>query len=332
MAGADELATHFAQNYRSGHVLNFVLAALAVIIGLAGFLLPGSKLALAAIEFLLALAIILNTRLRGPPRMAPALARLSPAGRAAAAAAEPQVARDRRARPAGKRGQPGPAALGRMVCSGGLARERLPGGQDHSGCGACACRLDRDSRGRPAGRLSPGEQPPDHAARPPAGTDQRGGVLDDADCLGRDHRPTCLGAGLGRPVEPLADSDCLPGLPTIGAAVFGIRFQGDFGGSALRSDATAAALGRLVRRSCAPTASAWCAPPTLASRRRGRCSPTSPNGGWSTSSMTCRSARKLGRRIRLRDGHAESSPGRARRPACPVCLRRPCPCLLGIWP
>uniref|UniRef100_UPI0025CFD3D2 hypothetical protein n=1 Tax=Sphingomonas sp. TaxID=28214 RepID=UPI0025CFD3D2 len=36
------------------------------------------------------------------------------------------------------------------------------------------------------------------------------------------------------------------GLPTIGAAVFGIRFQGDFGGSALRSDATAASLGRLA--------------------------------------------------------------------------------------
>src|SRR4030095_11241857 len=56
------LATYFAQNYRSGHVLNFVLAAMAVIIGLAGFLLPAAKLELAAIEFVLALIIILNTR------------------------------------------------------------------------------------------------------------------------------------------------------------------------------------------------------------------------------------------------------------------------------
>src|SRR4029453_15389085 len=45
------LATYFAQNYRSGHVLNFVLAAMAVIIGLAGFLLPASKGELGAIEF-----------------------------------------------------------------------------------------------------------------------------------------------------------------------------------------------------------------------------------------------------------------------------------------
>jgi hypothetical protein len=32
------------------------------------------------------------------------------------------------------------------------------------------------------------------------------------------------------------------GLPALGMAVFGIRFQGDFGGSAIRSQATAKAL------------------------------------------------------------------------------------------
>jgi hypothetical protein len=32
------------------------------------------------------------------------------------------------------------------------------------------------------------------------------------------------------------------GLPALGTAVFGIRFQGDFGGSAIRSQATANAL------------------------------------------------------------------------------------------
>jgi hypothetical protein len=35
------------------------------------------------------------------------------------------------------------------------------------------------------------------------------------------------------------------GFPALGTAVFGIRFQGDFGGSAVRSQATAIALGRI---------------------------------------------------------------------------------------
>src|SRR5204863_8078545 len=60
---ADQLATHFAQNYRSGHVLNFLLAAGAVVMGLGGFLLPGSKLMLASIELALTTIIIVNTRL-----------------------------------------------------------------------------------------------------------------------------------------------------------------------------------------------------------------------------------------------------------------------------
>jgi hypothetical protein len=35
------------------------------------------------------------------------------------------------------------------------------------------------------------------------------------------------------------------GFPALGTAVFGIRFQGDFGGSALRSEATANTLGQI---------------------------------------------------------------------------------------
>jgi hypothetical protein len=37
------------------------------------------------------------------------------------------------------------------------------------------------------------------------------------------------------------------GLPAIGAAIFGIRFQGNFVGSALRSNSTAASLADLAR-------------------------------------------------------------------------------------
>jgi len=59
---SDRLATHFAQTYRSGHVFNFILGAAAVLIALTGLLLPGAKLVLALAEFAVIIAIIGNTR------------------------------------------------------------------------------------------------------------------------------------------------------------------------------------------------------------------------------------------------------------------------------
>ena len=59
---ADRLAQHYAQTYRSGHVLNFVLAAAAVILALGGLLIPGGKLLLTFIELILIAAIVVNTR------------------------------------------------------------------------------------------------------------------------------------------------------------------------------------------------------------------------------------------------------------------------------
>ena len=58
---ADRMATFYAQTFRSGHIFNFVLAALAVILGLSSFALPASKLLLAIAEMLITLAIIINT-------------------------------------------------------------------------------------------------------------------------------------------------------------------------------------------------------------------------------------------------------------------------------
>ena len=59
---ADRLAQHYAQTYRSGHVLNFVLAAAAVVLALGGLLVPGGKLLLTFVELLLIAAIVINTR------------------------------------------------------------------------------------------------------------------------------------------------------------------------------------------------------------------------------------------------------------------------------
>ena len=55
------MATYYAQTFRSGHIFNFVLAAVAVILGLSSFALPTSKLHLAIAEMIITLAIIINT-------------------------------------------------------------------------------------------------------------------------------------------------------------------------------------------------------------------------------------------------------------------------------
>lgn len=58
---ADSLATHFAQSFRSGHVFNFVLGALAVFLGTANLILPSWSIFLETGLFLAVLAIIANT-------------------------------------------------------------------------------------------------------------------------------------------------------------------------------------------------------------------------------------------------------------------------------
>ena len=58
---ADRMATYYAQTFRSGHIFNFVMAALAVLLGLSSFALPASKLQLAGAEMLITLAILINT-------------------------------------------------------------------------------------------------------------------------------------------------------------------------------------------------------------------------------------------------------------------------------
>jgi len=58
---ADSLASHYAQSYRSGHVFNFVLGAIAVLLALTTLVLPGAKRFLAFAEFAAVLAILLNT-------------------------------------------------------------------------------------------------------------------------------------------------------------------------------------------------------------------------------------------------------------------------------
>ncbi len=60
---ADQLATHFAQTYRSGHIFNFLLGGVAVCLGLSAFMTPRLKLEEAILEMMIALAIILNAQI-----------------------------------------------------------------------------------------------------------------------------------------------------------------------------------------------------------------------------------------------------------------------------
>jgi len=59
---SDRLATHFAQTYRSGHIFNFLLGGSAVCLGLSAFMYPAAKFEFALAEFVITLAIIVNTR------------------------------------------------------------------------------------------------------------------------------------------------------------------------------------------------------------------------------------------------------------------------------
>ena len=58
---ADSLAGNFAQSYRSGHVFNFALSAFAVLLALATLAFPEAKKYPAFAEFIAVLAILLNT-------------------------------------------------------------------------------------------------------------------------------------------------------------------------------------------------------------------------------------------------------------------------------
>ena len=60
---ADRLATRFAQTYRSGHIFNFVLGGFAVCLGLSGFMAPAHKFWLAIVELFITMAIIHNTNM-----------------------------------------------------------------------------------------------------------------------------------------------------------------------------------------------------------------------------------------------------------------------------
>lgn len=241
---SDRLATHFAQTYRSGHVFNFLLAALGAWIGLSGLLYPANPLLLALAEFGVILAVVVNT-LTGSRRcwhqrwldyrqLAERLRPMRSLKLLGIAAPDP----------------PGSAAEP-------VARRWI------DWYAACIWR----TIGCPAGRLSPGDLRllaaaiADRELEPQIAYNRR-----NAEQVDRfDHRLELLALALfiatlvnslvvvlGLEFAPDLVRQYNPwitalsaGLPALGTAIFGIRVQGDYGALAARSRSTAGLLQRI---------------------------------------------------------------------------------------
>src|SRR3954453_9118751 len=111
--------------------------------------------------------------------MAPALARLSPARGAAGADAQPEAARDRRARSAGNANEPRAETLARLVCERNLARDALPFGRHRPNLRGSTRTSDSDARDRAPSELPFAQRGADRRPRPPARTNCDGAVRGD---------------------------------------------------------------------------------------------------------------------------------------------------------
>lgn len=241
---ADSLAAHFAQTYRSGHVFGFVLGGLAVCIGLSAFMAPQWKMEFAAIELVITFAIILNawigTRQEWHRRwldyrqLAERLRPMRSLKLLGIAAPDPP----------GTPTNPVPRRWIEFYAASIWRAVGCPSGA-----------LDKERAARLATAIADFEVAPQVAYhRRNAGRveklDQRLELVGFALFLATliVSLATLVGMWIGaRFTDLYGDWFTLvsAGFPALGTAVFGIRFQADFGGDALRSMATAATLGRI---------------------------------------------------------------------------------------
>jgi hypothetical protein len=234
----DRLASHFAQSYRSGQVFNFVSAAAAALIALSTLILPQFKGWLAVAEFALVVAILINTRF---------------------GVRQEWHRRWLDYRQLAERIRPM-----RSLKLLGIASPDPPGSATapvaHRWIDWYSAAVWR-ATGCPAGRIDRGMIAPistaisQHELRPQIDYHRASA----AQIQRLDHRLeriatlvfTCsligcvvLLVGLYLDKHWVEDNSnwftlASAGLPAVGAAIFGIRFEGDFGGSAVRSQSTA---------------------------------------------------------------------------------------------
>lgn len=235
---ADSLATHFAQTYRSGHIFNFVLGGFAVCLGLAAFMFPRLQFEEAAFELLITLAIILNAiigkkeewhrRWLDYRQLAERLRPMRSLKLLGIAAPDPP----------GTLTNPVPTRWIDWYASGIWRAMGCPSGVIDRECAAQLGRAIADHEVEP--QVSYHKRNAQQIELLDHRLEQIGMVLFSATVLVS--VATLVGLGLGSTfVNAYGNWFTLvsAGFPALGTAVFGIRFQGDFGGDALRSMATA---------------------------------------------------------------------------------------------
>ena len=235
---SDQLAGRLAQTYRSGHVFNFVLGGFAVCLGLSAFMAPSASFELAVVEFVIALGIILNTQigLRNEwhrrwldyRQLAERLRPMRSLKLLAFAAPDPP----------GTRINPVARRWIDWYSSGIWRAMGCPGGP-----------IDREralalARAVAAFEIAPQVAYHEKSSRQIDALDHRlervANLLFKATLV---VSAAIVGGGIFAPEWVAAYSNWFTlvsaGFPALGTAVFGIRFQGDFGGNAVRSQATA---------------------------------------------------------------------------------------------
>lgn len=235
---ADRLATHFAQTYRSGHIFNFVLGGFAVCLGLSAFMAPHLKFEFAALELVITLAIVLNAgigsrnewhrRWLDYRQLAERLRPMRSLKLLGIAAPDPP----------GTSTNPTPRRWIDWYASGIWRAMGCPSGSIDAHRAACLAKAIAQFEVAP--QVGYHERHADQIERLDHRLESIATTLFAATVLVS--IATLIGLGFGAEfVNRYGNWFTLvsAGFPALGTAVFGIRFQADFGGDALRSRATA---------------------------------------------------------------------------------------------
>ena len=246
---ADRLATHFAQTYRSGHIFNFVLGGFAVCLGLSAFMAPHYKFEFAALELVITFAIILNASIGSRNewhrrwldyrQLAEGLRPMRSLKLLGIAAPDPP----------GTDTNPVPRRWIDWYASGVWRAMGCPSGSIDSIRAACLAKAIAEFE------VAPQVGYHERHARQIEMLDHRLGSIGTVLFAGTLLVSIATLAGLATDADYVTRFGnwftlVSAGFPALGTAVFGIRFQADFGGDALRSLATSNTLRQIEHELC----------------------------------------------------------------------------------